>query len=51
MISYVNCRKAAIMFLKLARVYGQFAAAIETCILLVLLVAHWVPVPGWASRA
>lgn len=32
----------------LARLYGHFAAALGTCILLVLPVAHRVPVPGWA---
>ena len=34
--------------LTLARLYGHFAAALGTCILLVLPVAHWVQVPGWA---
>jgi hypothetical protein len=32
----------------LARLYGHFAAALGTCVLLVLPVAHWVQVPGWA---
>ncbi len=32
----------------LARLYGHFVAALGTCILLVLPVAHWVQIPGWA---
>src|ERR1039457_80938 len=32
----------------LARLYGHFAAALGTCILLVLPVAHRLQVPGWA---
>jgi hypothetical protein len=36
------------MIRTLAGLYGRFAAALGTCILLVLPVAHWVPVPGWA---
>jgi hypothetical protein len=32
----------------LARFYGHFAAALGTFILLVLPVAHRLPVPGWA---
>ena len=32
----------------LAKLYGQFAAALGTCMLLLLPVAHWLPVPGWA---
>jgi hypothetical protein len=36
------------MIRTLAGFYGRFAAALGTCVLLVLPVAHWVPVPGWA---
>ena len=36
------------MIRALARFYGRFAAALGTCILLVLPVAHWLQVPGWA---
>jgi hypothetical protein len=32
----------------LARLYGHFAAALGSFILLLLPVAHWLPVPGWA---
>ncbi len=32
----------------LVRLYGYFAAALGTCILVVLPVAHWVRIPGWA---
>jgi hypothetical protein len=32
----------------LVKFYGRFAAALGTCVLLVLPVAHWVRVPGWA---
>jgi hypothetical protein len=32
----------------LASLYGRFAAALGTCVLLVLPVAHLVRVPGWA---
>jgi hypothetical protein len=39
---------AVIMIRTLARLYGHFAAALGTCILLVLPVAHLVRVPGWA---
>jgi hypothetical protein len=36
------------VFRSLAKLYGHFAAALGTGILLVLPLAHWVRVPGWA---
>jgi hypothetical protein len=30
------------------RLYGHFAAALGTCVLLILPVAHRVQIPGWA---
>jgi hypothetical protein len=32
----------------LAKVYGHFAAALGTCMLVILPVAHLVRIPGWA---
>jgi hypothetical protein len=32
----------------LTSLYGRFAAALGTLVLVVLPVAPWVPVPGWA---
>ena len=47
----MGCREELLLIMATStfvKLYGHFAAALGTCILLVLPVAHWLRVPGWA---